>query len=729
MNNRSRLQSLLPWLGAAALAAIAPSLCCGPAAAQQTFAGATEVVVVEVPVQVVKDGEPVRGLTANDFEVFDGRKKVPVTGFEVLDLAVSAPAGAAAEAQIPASARRHFLMLFDLTFSEPSALTKARDAAKDVVKTLHPTDLVAVATYSSMQGPQLVLGFTPDRQQIIAAVDTLGLPKLFNRTPDPLRLVLTDALTSIAQGSQGRQGQGSDVRAAIDAEIIDTLQTVSIVSSRAEKSVQQQLVRNLTQHLADLAHLMGEVEGRKYVVFLSEGFDSSLVTGSGSTQAGSNDLQSSIEAATGDPAAEPTFGTGSDSQFGDTRTQNAVEKMLEEFRRADCQIQAVNIGGLRAPNNQGLQHIDGKESLLNMAKSTGGEFYENFNDLTAAMGQMLRRTGVTYVLSFQPDDLKLDGGFHKLRVEVKNARGARVVHRPGYYAPRPYKEQPPLQRLLETANTVMGEEGGVINAAVLAAPFAVGGDRAYVPVVLEINGANLLAGKQGTSLPVEIYVYAIDQNGAVQDFLTQSFGVDLVKGEAALRQSGLKFFGHLDLPQGKYSLRTLVRNGATGASGLRITDLAVPAFASGEAALLPALFPEPPGRWVMVRETQQAGQAQAPYPFMLKDQPYIPASRPVLAPGQPAAVVLQGYNLGAGDLKAEAKVLGADGQEVPGGALKLSDKEGGASGPLRVSATFQPPALQPGEYVLRVTVTDATGKVQTSMAPFAVGGAGTRGSR
>jgi hypothetical protein len=92
-------------------------------------------------------------------------------------------------------------------------------------------------------------------------------------------------------------------------------------------------------------------------------------------------------------------------------------------------------------------------------------------------------------------------------------------------------------------------------------------------------------------------------------------------------------------------------------------------------------------------------------------------------------VVLQGYNLGAGDLKAEAKVLGPDGQEVPGGALKLSDKEGGASGPLRVSATFQPPALQPGEYVLRVTVTDGAGKAQTSMAPFAVGGAGTRGSR
>jgi hypothetical protein len=130
----------------------------------------------------------------------------------------------------------------------------------------------------------------------------------------------------------------------------------------------------------------------------------------------------------------------------------------------------------------------------------------------------------------------------------------------------------------------------------------------------------------------------------------------------------------------------------------------------------------------MVRETQEAGQPQMPYPFMLKDQPYIPASLPVLAPGQAAAVVLQGYNLAAGDLKADVAVLSADGKEVPGGALELADREGGANGPVRVSATFQPPALQPGEYVLRVTLTDGEGKAETSTAPFAVGAAaGARG--
>jgi VWFA-related protein len=702
------------------------------ATAQQTFTGTTEVVVVEVPVQVVKNGEPVRGLTANDFELYDGRKKVPITGFEVLDLA-SAPQGNAPAAQIPVSARRHFLMLFDLTFSDPKSIFKARKAAEDVVKSLHPTDLVAVATYSTIQGPQLVIGFTPDRQQITAALETLGLPKMFNRSKDPLRLLLTDAMLSSAQRpTTGATTLGAEVREATEAEVVDTLKSFSIASERADRSVDQQIVRTMTAAFQNLAKLMGEVEGRKYVVFLSEGFDSSLITG----KAGSIAPQDQPGEITGDESRiiKPTMGEGADEQFGDTRSQNALEKMLDEFRRADCAIQAVNIGGLKAGAEQGLSRADGRESLLNMAKSTGGEFYENFNNLSTAMGQMLRRTGVTYVLSFQPEDLKQDNNFHKLRVELKGsaARGARVVHRPGYYPPKPYNQQSPLQKVLETASDVLGEEHGTIATSVLAAPFVSPGGLANVPVVIEVDGPTLLANKQGAQLPVEIYIYALDQNGSVQDFVTQTVGLDLTKAEPMLRQGGLKFFGNLELPPGKYAIRTLVRNGTTGGSSLRVTELEVPSLAQGAPALLPAIFQDPaPTRWVNLRQAKKEGRPDPPYLFMLKDQPYVPTSRPALSPGQDVRVILQGYNLGAGDWKAEAKVLAADGREVPGGTLQVVDKEAGTGPqPTRMVAAFRPPSLPPGDYVLRVTLTDGAGKTQTSTARFAVGGAaGVRGSR
>src|SRR5436305_12127839 len=117
---------LLGWLGAAGLA-LAMLMGVAPAAAQ-TFSGSTEVVEVEVPVQVVRDGQPVRGLTAADFELYEGRRKLPVTGFHVVDLA--APAGRGA---LPLAGRRQFLLLFDLAFSAPKAVAAAREAARGLV--------------------------------------------------------------------------------------------------------------------------------------------------------------------------------------------------------------------------------------------------------------------------------------------------------------------------------------------------------------------------------------------------------------------------------------------------------------------------------------------------------------------------------------------------------------------------------------------------------------------
>ncbi len=729
MNRSSRLQRCTAALAVAGLG-LAPV----PGAAQRTFADATQVVVVEVPVQVVKDGEPVRGLTANDFEVYEGRKKMPVTGFEMLDLS-AAPSPSAPP--VPISARRHFLMMFDLSFSEPKSIVKARAAAQKVVEDLHPTDLVAVATYSSLGGPQLVLGFTPDRQQVAAAIDTLGVPKLFDRSADPLKLVYTEALQARTAGagltSVAARGPGAERQAAKEEAIVDTLNTFAAAAEHADRSAKQQMVLSLTRSFSDLARLMAEVGGRKYVVYLSEGYDSSLVAGKFNlgpqTAEGGADLPSQPEAGSQEKILASTEASGSDSQFGDTRSQNAVEKMLEAFRRADCVIQAVDIGGLRGSgNNLGSQRESGRDSLFNMAKSTGGELFENFNDLSDAMGQMLRRTGVTYVLAFQPDGLKPDGSFHKLRVELKNApRGTRVVARSGYYAPVPYKNQPAQVKLLEAASDLMSKDSGEVATSVLAAPFNLGGEKAYVPVVIEVDGATLLAGKQDPKLPVEVYIYALDQSGSIADFLTQTVALDLTKVESPLRQTGLKFFGHVELAPGTYSVRTLVRNGTTGATSLRVTPVTVPP--ADQARLLPALFQEAPGRWIPVRETPKTGQ-QLPYPFMLKDQPYIPASRAVLTPGQDSRLVLVGYNLQPGEWKTEAQVMSADGKEMPGGAFKVVDKEAGSgAGPSRLLATFQPPELPPGNYSLRVTLTDGEGKAETSMAPFTVGAAGARGGR
>jgi hypothetical protein len=312
-------------------------------------------------------------------------------------------------------------------------------------------------------------------------------------------------------------------------------------------------------------------------------------------------------------------------------------------------------------------------------------------------------------------------------VELKNAphgvRGTRVVHRSGFYAPKPYTQQNAVEKLLSAGRQVVsGVETGSIRTSILAAPFQIG-NPLYVPVLIEVDGADLLAGTAANSkLPAEIYVYALEPAGTVRDFFSQTVGLDLAKVAPALRQSGLKFFGHLDLPPGDYSLRVLVRNGATGASALRVVPLQVPELkAAGGPVLLPPFFPEPQGKWLVVREAPRAGDRQVPYPFMVGEEPYIPASLPVLAAGQEARMSLVGYNLGAGQVRVESKVLTQGGQDLGAADLRVLSREmGGAEAPDRLLTSFKPTRLQPGEYLLLVTLTDARGRSESSSTPFVV---------
>jgi VWFA-related protein len=690
----------------------------------QGFAETTEVVAVEVPVQVLgKDGEPVRGLAAADFEVYEGRRKMPITGFEVVDLAV--PATAAHAAAVSAAARRHFLLLFDLSFSEPKSIVRGREAARKLVLGLHSSDVVAVATYHSATGPTLVLGFTSDRRQVDTALDSVGVDA--GNPNDPLRLVMRRSI-----GGSGRRGgparaSSPNVAGTVDAPdyAAGSADTIAAENDRLSNNMgsgdvdsQKRAVTALTRSFADLAKVMGGVQGRKYVVYLSEGYDSRLLQGTAD--------QSKLDDMATSSASGEIWDVDSEERYGSTKTANDVERMLEEFRRADCVIQAVDIGGLEAGAEVGKRRVGGNDSLLQMAKGTGGELYENLNDLSSAMDKVLEKTSVTYVLAFQPEKLKLDGSYHKLRVELKDAKGAHILHRPGYYAPRPYAERNPFERLLDAGTQLLsGEEAGALGVSVLAAPFRFSADGlAYVPVVIEVDGPGLMAGmaeatgaKPGT-LPAEIYVYAFDAAGAIPDFVTQTLGLDMSKVEPVLRQTGLKFFGHLDLFPGTYSLRVLVRNGSTGSYGLRVASLEVPDPGRQALVLLPPFFPEVPGKWLMAREVVPAGEKPAPYPFMVKDQPFIPASKPVLALGETAAVSLMGYNLGPGDVQVRSEVLSVDGKEIGPGEIRVLERESGTTE--RLKGTFRPPALEPGEYVLRVTLTDADGGTGSSTTPFVI---------
>ncbi len=688
------------------------SLIASPALIQaQSFGDKTEVTVVEIPVSVVdKNGDPVRNLTREDFTVFDNGKKQKVLSFEVVDFEVDIPADhevRRANEALPAAARRRFFFLFDLSFSQPISIVRAREAARRfVLENLHPTDLVAVATFSLETGPRLLVTFTPDRAQLARAIDTLGARGPRDRYEgDPLRFLyqVPDSIkpeSSRASESESRQGIAR--RAGRDA-LTEQQRVLARLFDREQDSFAKSRISDWSKSMAGLAKSLNSVQGRKQVVLFSEGFNSRILLGRAPDSENALAKDDQLRVAQGQ-----SYLVDSQATFGSTELQGDVNDMLREFRRSDSIIQAVDIGGLRAGADLQGRDNRGQEGLFYVANETGGELFKDANDLGSQLGRVMHRTAVTYLLSFQPDHMKRDGSYRRLKVKVNGHKAGHVVHREGYYAPRPFSELHPLERSLLAADAIASavprEE---ISLDVLAVPFRASETSSYVPVILEARGVDLLAGHKRELMNVEIYTYVSDAQGEMRDFFSQVIGLDLrnPKAKKVMTEGGLKYYGHLNLAPGEYLVRVLVRNAETGRTGVETVAVKVPKYADQDPQVLPPFFLEDPGQWVLVRESEDRGRDSVVYPFTVNGEPYIPAARPVLRPHDKAEVCMVAYNLKEGELEITSRVLDHLGAVVEGGKVALIERTvTGIDGLDKLLVSFNPRGLRTGDYTLELSV-------------------------
>jgi VWFA-related protein len=699
-----------------------------PARAQEAdelpgFEDVTEVVEVEVPVNVLtRDGEPVRGLGVEDFRVLDNGEPQEIVGFRVVDLELIEPGATRTEIEraVPASARRHFLFLFDLSFSQPHALLRAREAARRfALERLHPTDLVAVATHTIEDGARLIVTFTPDRAQVARAVDTLGAPKLLQfARRDPLQFFLEDPGT-IAQSASSdiAEGDGGFV-GAMQQNVLEHLRIIGKEMAKTEKSFLRGRISSWSRSMAELARYLGSVRGRKHVVYFSEGWDGRLLLGRQPAADDRETQEDLFNIATGQLHLVDT-----DNIYGNTLLQTDMELMLEEFRRADCVIEAVDIAGLRADSSEEERARSvGQDALFYVANETGGNLFQDANDFGDQLARVMQRSMVTYLIAFRPSDLAHDGAFHRIKVEVDTPGPSRLSARDGYYAPRPWSELHPFEKNLLAADAIASPTAdGAVQLDVLTAAFKAAPGLAYVPVIIEVEGDSLLEGQRDAAMPVELYSYATNADGEMKDFFTQLVSLDLSTTRGAFAQAGLKYYGHLELEPGSYLLRVLVRNGATGRSGLAIASLEVPAYDAAEPVLLPPFFVEADRRWFMVRETAPTTERTVVYPFTVNGEPYVPAAHPVLGRGAESVVCLVGYNLGAEPV-IDGHVVAADGRVLePVGLAGLERTVTGIAGLDKFLATVSADGLERGTYALRVALTDpATGATRVTSVPFTV---------
>jgi VWFA-related protein len=671
-----------------------------PAAAKPPVFG-TEISLVSVPVFVVdRDGRAMRGLAADDFELAEDGKPSPIVSFQYID---TTEADEAEAIQRSPAARRHFLLLFDMSFTDPGGLHRARETAADFVRRrLAPSDLAAVATFDVNRGIRIVANFTEDRPLLLHAVSTLGVAGLA-RINDPLSLSADIVSTDIQANAAGRFGETSGaVTDQVSAAILRMMRA-------ADQDMYRRQVMMLVGSLEELAKGLRGVEGRKQVLYFSAGFNSETLVGFSPS-----DARSAAIAITEGRLQDVDHA----SRYGDATLRGTLNAMVRQLSSADCVVHSIDVTGLgsdmsltRSGVHEDLaRDVTGRESLNFLASETGGRFFKDSNDLGAALGEILDMTSRYYILGYQPGAGKGPGTFHKLKVKVRR-KGARLSHRTGYFERLPRPSQAPLQRKFEAAQLVMTGVGtSDLAFSALCLPFPDPGARQTLGVVLQVPRGDV-RWQAGQATSLEVYGYAVAADGVVHDHLAQLARFDPGRADPQGQARGVSFYGTFRVLAGKYTVKLMVQDPESGAAGVQFIDVTVPPYEPAAGFLLPPVVMDEASSWLGLE--MSAGRPGAgESPFVVAGRPFLPRTSFQVKTGMPEKLVLIAYEPDAprdpaAGIEIRSSLRNAAGAPVAGGRVRLEKMHREGHGRRTYVLDYTPEGLAPGDYTLRIGIGEA----------------------
>jgi VWFA-related protein len=383
------------------------------------------VNLVMVPV-VVRDakGNVVGTLTKENFQLFDKGKPQEISKFSVEKSGGKAPAPVPADTNLAAAAGeapapppdvpdRFVAYLFDDMHLKFGDLVRSRDAAGRQLAALPKNERAAIYTTSG-QGD---LDFTDDADKLHEALLRLRNHSISNPGGSQQCPDISDYMADMIVNKNDMQ--------AVTAAAQEMLAcTQGLTQAQAAMSVQttarmilgpaSQETRVSLLVLKDLVRRMSMMPGQRIIVLASPGFltfDQQQDTNEVLDRAiHANVLINSLDARGlwTDPSLDA-------SRSGSTNT-NSYGILQRQYERDSALVQA--------------------DVLAQMAYGTGGVFFQNNNDFDEGFRRAAGAPEYYYVLGFSPQNLKLDGSFHALKVTLKLPSGVSVQARKGYYAPK-----------------------------------------------------------------------------------------------------------------------------------------------------------------------------------------------------------------------------------------------------------------------------------------------------
>ena len=545
-------------LAAALLLSGATAVVAERAAQQPTFRTGVDVIQLDVTV-LDANRQPVRGLTAADFTVTEGGKRLPIVGVVPVELPPAPPLGIrAAWTRAVASdvvsnelePERTVVIIMDDGNTgtsdkvyDPRIAITAKQIARDVVTSLGARDLAAVVFTFKGRSQNL----TGDREKLLAAIESF--------TP-------------------------RDVPAPYAPR-----GAVPIISQRVEPlGCYMPMVgfNCQTDTLEGVAKAMPPMPPRrKLIVFISQdvkGFD----------------VQQTCD---GSPLALPDSAALS--------SLNQLGRALRALQEANVSVYAFDPSGLQVDRRQ----FCAAERLRALAEMTGGRALSQTNEPWTGVPAVMEETSSYYLVGFRTD--RTDGLFHRVAVRV-NRPGVEVRTRAGYTAPsaKPPRlangKTPPSPVELALASSIpSGDLKFAVSAAVLP---AAGRRESDVAVVTHLNLP--ASNTPFTTRLVDVLVTAFDRTWKARDSHRQTAQVI-----TAALQSGavaVEVRSQLALPPGRYELRIAAES--AGVTGSVFTDLEIPDTGKERVSLSSLVFEA---------ATTGASTAGEPRPAMLMSAPTV----------------------------------------------------------------------------------------------------------